>query len=107
MLIAWGIFLYIIILRFIQSLQFRPLFSRLGNALQSGPIHMNSNDGARNHGFWQTVLNLFTQRGTNTTQSLPFNPSQTRFEFSWNENNAVVGEMRSFVVRVNDMYFIY
>jgi len=106
-LIAWGIFLYILLVRFIQSLDFRPLFSRLRNALQSASRHMNSNGNARNHGFWQTVFNLFTPRRTNLTRPLPFNPSQTKFEFSWNENNAIVGEMRSFVVRFYSMFVVH
>lgn len=62
---------------------------------------MNSNHGAGGHGFWQNIINLFRPlRRANNEPLLPFNPQQTKFDFSWNDNEAVVGEMLSFTVKV-------
>lgn len=61
---------------------------------------MNSNNDTRSRSIWQSFFNLFTQRRNNTPQ-LPFNPSHTRFDFSWDEGEAIVGEMRSIVVKVS------
>ena len=109
-----------LVVRFFQSISTQGFFRNLQNALNSGSAaaslqnrlnaiyrssntrqSMSSNNGRRNRGLWQSFVNLFTTRRANDGPNLPFNPYQTKFEFSWSENEAVVGEMRSFTVKVS------
>ena len=117
-IIALGLFLYFLLVWFIRNFSSQRFYQVLQNAVQSVTTSahtsinqsqpsshnpnqpMSSNNDAGSHSIWQSFFNLFAPRRTNTPR-FPFNPSHTRFEFSWDEGEAVVGEMRSFVVKVS------
>ena len=123
-LVVCTILLYIVIVRFFRNLNLQQVIQNLTNVRQSGvPVattlqnifqtnqtsnnpnpnpFMSSNNGTRSHSLWQSFMSIFSSgRRTDTGPPLPFNPMQTKFDFSWDENQAVVGEMRSFTVKVS------
>lgn len=120
--IAFCVVVYLFLRHIFRNANAGQFFQNLRNSLQTGwrapdafPVlqqrvqlrnpmpnpFMASNNGTRGHGIWQSLLNWLTpHRRADQGPPLPFNSSQTKFEFSWKDNEAIVGEMRSFTVRV-------